>query len=605
MFSTLRRLPFSSKLRSPIVHQTARFIPHANFSGNGNGNGGSPHETTVGGYLATRLAEAGLSKFFAVPGDYNLILLDKLIEEPRLQMIGMCNELNGGYAADGYARVTGFSAFVVTYMVGGLSALNAVAGAYSDDLPLLLISGGPNTNDAPAHNILHHTIGEKEFYQQSKCFEPVVAKTFVLKHLEDAPSMIDEAISLCLYRRKPVYLEIACNLAGLKIPAPNPFNLLLPFPASDDASLLAAVDATVKRIEHAVKPVLLAGVKLRMAEASEGFLAVANALGCGVAIMPDAKSLFPESHKQFMGTYWGSISSPYCAEVVESSDLIIACGPNFNDFSTTGWSTLVNPSKLITAGPNSVTINGSVYNGVQLADFLDALKKVVPRNKDMSLDAYKRFQVPPPPPIIAPPSDALSLRELRRQVQDMLTPKMDLVVETGDSWFNGQKFKLPDGCTYHFQMQYGSIGWAVGAAVGVQLATESDRRVVAFIGDGSFQMTAQEISILVREHAPVILFLLNNKGYTIEVEIHDGPYNNIKNWDYAGLVDVFNAGEGNALGLRATTGAELATAIKKAKAHKDFVMIECALDRDDCTAELLEWGSRVATATGRPPVNFK
>ena len=80
--------------------------------------------TTVGGYLATRLADAGMQKFFAVPGDYNLVLLDKLIEEPRLTMIGNCNELNGGYAADGYARATGFSAFVVTYMVGGLSALN-------------------------------------------------------------------------------------------------------------------------------------------------------------------------------------------------------------------------------------------------------------------------------------------------------------------------------------------------------------------------------------------------------------------------------------------------------------------------------------------------
>ena len=216
-------------------------------------------------------------------------------------MIGCCNELNGGYAADGYARATGFSAFVVTYMVGGLSAINAVAGAYSDDLPLLLISGGPNTNDAPAHNILHHTTGEKDFYQQSRCFEPICEKVFVLRHLEDAPSMIDEAISLCLYKRKPVYLEIACNLAGMPIAKPNPFNVFLPNPVSDPMSLQAAVEATVKRIEASVKPVLLAGVKLRVAESKDSFLALANAIGCGVAIMPDAKSLFPESHKAFLG----------------------------------------------------------------------------------------------------------------------------------------------------------------------------------------------------------------------------------------------------------------------------------------------------------------
>ena len=264
----------------------------------------------------------------------------------------------------------------------------------------------------------------------------------------------------------------------------------------------------------------------------------------------------------------------------------------------------MSPGKLINIGQNSVTINGNVFNNVQLGDFLDELKKVVPRNKDMSLEAYKRFQQPLAPVAVAPPNEPLSLRELRRQIQDMLTSKHDLVIETGDSWFNGQKLKLPDGAKYHFQMQYGSIGWSVGAALGVQLGTDEDRRVIALIGDGSFQMTAQEISVMVREHAPVILFLLNNKGYTIEVEIHDGPYNNIKNWNYAGLVDVFNAGEGNALGLTATTGGELAAAIKKAKGHKDFVMIECALDRDDCTAELLEWGSRVATAGGRPPVQY-
>lgn len=564
--------------------------------------------TTVGGYLASRLADTGMEKFFAVPGDYNLILLDKLIEEPRLKMIGNCNELNGGYAADGYARATGFSAFVVTYMVGGLSAINAVAGAYSDDLPLLLISGGPNTNDAPQGNVVHHTIGLRDFYQQEKCFEPIVAKTFNIRHLDEASTIIDSAITTCLSLRKPVYLEIACNLAGAAIKKPAPMDMFQPFPASDPASLHAAVEAAAKKIDAAVKPVLLGGVKLRVSDAKESFLALANSLGSAVAIMPDAKSLFPESHKQFIGTYWGAVSSPYCAEVVESSDLVIACGPLFNDFTTTGWSTLIhgNPSKMILANESYVEIDGTRFHNVYLADFLEALKKQAPTKKDMSIVAYQRFVTEPAKPDVpATPSAPLSLKEFRRQLQDMLTDKHDLIVETGDSWFNGQKLRLPDGATYHFQCQYGSIGWSTGAALGYQLGTDSDRRVIALIGDGSFQMTAQEISVMVRENAPVILFLLNNKGYTIEVEIHDGPYNNIKNWDYAGLVEVFNAGEGNAIGMHAKTGAELAACIKKAKAHKDFVLIECALDRDDCTAELLEWGSRVATAGGRPAVSFK
>ena len=125
------------------------------------------------------------------------------------------------------------------------------------------------------------------------------------------------------------------------------------------------------------------------------------------------------------------------------------------------------------------------------------------------------------------------------------------------------------------------------------------RRTVALIGDGSFQLTAQEVSTMIRHRANPIIFLLNNRGYTIEVEIHDGPYNNIKNWDYAGLIEVFNAGEGNGLGLGAKTAGELAAAIEQAQSHAGLVLIECALDRDDCTAELLEWGSRVAAAKMR------
>jgi indolepyruvate decarboxylase len=107
---------------------------------------------------------------------------------------------------------------------------------------------------------------------------------------------------------------------------------------------------------------------------------------------------------------------------------------------------------------------------------------------------------------------------------------------------------------------------------------------------------------MIRLKLPVIIFLINNRGYTCEVEIHDGPYNNIKNWDYAGIVNVFNATDGEGRGLRATNGKELAVAIKQALAHSAGpTLIECTIDRDDCTKQLMEWGSRIAAANSRPP----
>jgi indolepyruvate decarboxylase len=188
-----------------------------------------------------------------------------------------------------------------------------------------------------------------------------------------------------------------------------------------------------------------------------------------------------------------------------------------------------------------------------------------------------------------------------RQIQEIIDPNTTLLVETGDSWFNGLNMRLPDGARFEIEMQWGHIGWSVPATFGYALGGP-DRRIVLMIGDGSFQLTAQEVCQMIRLKLPVIIFLVNNRGYTIEVEIHDGPYNNVKNWDYAGIVKVFNAADGEGRGFRATNGKELAVAIEQALAHSAGpTLIECAIDRDDCTRELMEWGAKVAAANARPP----
>jgi TPP-dependent 2-oxoacid decarboxylase len=128
------------------------------------------------------------------------------------------------------------------------------------------------------------------------------------------------------------------------------------------------------------------------------------------------------------------------------------------------------------------------------------------------------------------------------------------------------RLDLPSGARFEIQMQYGSIGWSVGATLGYCLGSR-DRKVLAMIGDGSFQLTAQEMSTMIRYGVKPIIFLINNGGYTIEVEIHDGPYNKIKNWNYAGLMEVFNAGDGKGRGWQAGTNGELDQAITEAQDH--------------------------------------
>ncbi|CAK7330527.1 unnamed protein product [Dovyalis caffra] len=173
------------------------------------------HPSTLGRHLARGLVQIGITDVFSMPGDFNFALLDHVIAEPGLNKIGRCNELIAGYAADGYERSRGVSASVVTFTVGRLSIINAVAGAYSDNLPVICIAGGPNTNDYRTHRILHHTIGLPDFSQELRCFQTVTCYQAVENHLEDAHEKIDTAICNALKESKPVYISISYNLPAV------------------------------------------------------------------------------------------------------------------------------------------------------------------------------------------------------------------------------------------------------------------------------------------------------------------------------------------------------------------------------------------------------
>jgi pyruvate decarboxylase len=561
---------------------------------------------TVGKYLATRFEQIGLKHYFMVPGDYNLVLLDELLENKNVEQIGCCNELNAAYAAEGYARVNGAGAVLTTFNVGAYSALNGVAGAAAERLPVIMVSSSPNTNDAGENHILHHTVGSHDFTAQYEVFRQVTCVAVRIQHPANAPALIDEAISTALRERKPAYIEIPCNLSAAPCSRPAPFSTLQPGQVSNARMLADAVSRATDLIADAKKPILLAGAHLRPYGAIEAFRELAEALGCAVAVMPNAKGFFPEDHPQYAGIYWGEVSSPQCQAIVDWSDLIVAAGPVFNDYTTVGWSAEPPRQRLINATAQGVRFGDTEYTGVALADFLSDLAKKVQAN-DATLTQYKRLRgtTSVARREAADPAAPLSRVELWRQIEEDLDSKTTLLVETGDSWLNGMYTRLPGGARFEIEMQWGSIGWSVPASFGYAMGLEPDRRLVSVIGDGSFQLTAQEVSNMIRHRQEVLIFLVNNRGYVIESAIHDGPYNYYKNWDYAGLVDVFNAEDGGGLGLTATTAAELVDAIAKARAHKGGpVLIECQIPNDDASPELISWGSKVARVNSRPDPRF-
>lgn len=551
------------------------------------------NQVTVGTYLAQRLEEIGIQDYFAIPGDFNLSLLDEMLKNPRLKMINCCNELNAGYAADGYAREKGMAALVLTFGVGGLSAVNAVAGAFAEDLPVIVVSGGPNVRSLMENRTLHHTLAQPE--EGGKfvvaVYKEITAHAVLVRELDTAAFRIDEAISIALSTRKPVYIEIACSLASAMISKPNAL-ALLPSRQSDPGSLQTALEHVSAVLNKARQPLLVAGSRLRAGDAIGAFEALAAQSGYGVACMPNAKSFFPESDPQFMGIYWGSASSPGCREIVESSDAYLFAGPIFSDYTTVGFSALIQANRLLEASPERILVEGQVYHGIVLSEFLAELASKLTPNAT-SLDAYLRIKEAPHAPVPeVTDGQPISTRCLFHHINNYLDSTTTVVAETGDSWFNGMDLHLPDGCKFEIQMQYGSIGWSVGAFLGLA-AANPQRRVIGLIGDGSFQMTAQELSTILRYNCSGIIFLMNNGGYTIEVMIHDGPYNVIQNWNYAAMVESLK-GASSLVSRAVRTERELVELLEKAQEFEGLTFVEVILDRTDCNKALMGWGTAVA-----------
>ena len=333
--------------------------------------------STVGEYLAIRLSQIGLKHTFVVPGDYNLVLLDKLLTVAGMEQVGCCNELNCSFAAEGYARANGAAACVVTYNVGALSAFDGIAGAYAENLPVILISGAPNTNDAGAFHVLHHTIGTTDLSYQLDMAKKITCAAVAITRAEDAPRLIDHAIRQAILQKKPAYIEIPMNLAGEPCASPGPSSAITAPELSDPESLAAAVEAAQSFFASRLKPMILVGPKLRAGGAEAAMVRLAEALGCAVAVMPSAKSFFQEEHPQFCGVYWGAISTHGANALIDWTDGILCVGSVFNDYTTIGWRAQPAASRLFSVDLDHVSHQSLDFSRVQMADMLDALAKVV------------------------------------------------------------------------------------------------------------------------------------------------------------------------------------------------------------------------------------
>ena len=539
---------------------------------------------TIGDFLLRRLREVGVSHLLGVAGDFNLEFLEQLEQTRGMHWVGCCNELNAAYAADGFARTHGLAALVTTYGVGELSALCGVAGAYAEHLPIVFVTGAPPLGDIERNSLMHHTAGDGNFDNMMICARQFTAAQARITP-QTAVSDIDRCIRTCVLQKQPVYLQLPSDIALVRIMTPAA-PIAIPF-QSDSQMLKDFTAAAAARIAGSRKIAILVDADVARFRQDQKVTELAAKLKCPIAVMGTAKGAVDETDPSYIGVYAGALSPPRVRTVVEEADCLLQLGVRFIDSTTASFSQKIDPSRVVEIDAWSGRVNGDTFQGICMADILSGLLANV-----RQATGHQVWQQPVEPKFESPKQ--LSQVAFWNRIQNFLREGDVIVAENGTALSGVTGLSLPSKCSLICQALWGAIGYTLPATFGSLMAAPQ-RRHVLFIGDGSFQLTAQELSSILRHDLKPIIFLLNNDGYTIERLIlgERSSYNDIQPWKYASLCDVLS-NKDNHTAYCVTSMEELEAVLEAASEPNRCCFVEVRFDRMDAPESLRRLGPRYA-----------
>jgi indolepyruvate decarboxylase len=530
----------------------------------------------LGDFLVAYLKRAGVTHIFGLPGDLVLGLFHRFGSARGLEIVTFSHEPAVGFAADGYARSTRRLGVVcVTYGVGGYNVVNPVAGAYAEQIPLLVVSGGPGEAEQKLAGVHHQA---KDVEGQLRVFDAVTCTARWLRHPERAAEEIHEVVSTIMAEHRPGYLEIHRDAVDVEIPVPREllrWDGSYPRPASDARKLAEAVHETRSLLHAAKRPVLIGGIELFRERAEGGFRRLAEKLGAPVVTTVLAKGVFPMDHPQHMGIHVGPFSAPAIQQRVLRADLVLALGTPLTDIDLGGARPQVPRDRSVWALQGRVNVSYHTYTDVMLRDFVGELAgQRLPRIRERITyhDNLKRT-----PRAAARTPRPLSVNDLLLEVNDFLAahPGYHVLAESGDMLFGGLELRLHGAGLYLAQGYYASMGFSVPAALGAQIGTGV--RPLVLCGDGAFQMTGPEIAHAPRHGLSPIVVLVNNQGWQIFRPVT--PRRDllaVPPWPYAELAQSWGG-----VGFRVGTRSELREALRAAHEVREFAILECTVPPDD------------------------
>jgi indolepyruvate decarboxylase len=535
----------------------------------------SEFSQNVSSYLIQRLYDNGVRHIFGVPGDFVLGFYQQLVYSNKLKVINTCDEQGAGFAADAYARIKGLGAVCVTYCVGGLKVVNATAQAFAEKSPLVVISGAPGIKERQKNPLLHHKV--RDFDTQQKIFEHVTVDSVLIDNLDTAAKDIDRVLSSAVKYKRPVYIELPRDKLSEPISidreqytdsSPSSSTSVnyskgvkqeVRYESDMDSMQEALAEATAM-INSSKQPVIVAGVELHRFGLQNELLQLVANTNIPVVSTVLSKSVISEDHPLFLGLYEGAMGHPSVRDYVESSDCLILLGALMTDIDFSISPTPIEQSTSIYVTSEKLSIKHHNFENVLLQDFLSSLiqsplarkNAVTVGKQDQNINEIRtnndyenvyyansnnmlRFA--------AIKNEKIAIKHLFERLNLSITDNVIVIADVGDSLFGALNLTIHGQTEFLSPAYYCSMGFAVPAAIGAQLANPRLRPIV-IVGDGAFQMTGMEISTISRFALNPIIIVLNNNGYGTERPMLDGPFNDILPWSYYRIPEIIGHGRG-------------------------------------------------------------
>ena len=546
---------------------------------------------TIGTAVLNRLHELGVRHMFGIPGDYVLGLY-KLMESSPIRHVGTTREDCAGFAADAYARINGIGALCVTYCVGGLNTVNAIACAYAERSPVVLLTGSPGLSERARNPYLHHMV--RDFSTQREVFEKMTVAAVSLEDPITAQREMDRAFAALLRYRRPIYIEIPRDMVHVPI-AETSHSCANVEEQTDQAALSEALSEVRTMLESANRPVILAGAEVGRFGLHDELTQIVERLNVPIASTLLGKSIIREDHPLYIGVYSGLEARDEVKEFVNQTDCLLILGSILSDVEDLdARSALFSDGHTIHATADRIAIKHHRYDSIRFEDFVKGLAGTdLPTFTAPRMPKAYRFEDP------APPAHAsVTLQGVFRHLDTVLDEKTLVIADVGESLFASVDLHVHRRFEFLSPAYYTSMGFAVPAAIGAGFADPSLRPIV-LVGDGAFQMTGSELSTAVRyKQAPVVI-VLNNRGYSTEREILEGPFNDVHEWHYERICELVGGGQGS----RVATHGEFVQILSKALGDSSQPhVINVLLDPADRSPAMMRLARRLAKrlSTDRP-----